>query len=673
MNHKIKIIVSIISTLTLIMSFCGCMNSSRTASDNSTVATLPVMTTQKAQSSKTTEDISIDTYITLDDDKTTIEGNGAVFKNDVLTITKAGTYSVQGSLTDGYIFVNTNDSKKVKLYLNGVSIYSSVNAPIFVENSPKETQLILAEGSINNLSDNANRKVDENSKYATATVYSKDDLQIEGLGTLNITANFNKGIFSKNDIKICGGIINITSTDDAIRGKDSVEITGGTLNLSCGGDAIRTSNETETDKGDILISGGKFNITSSLDAIQAVGNVNISGGKFKIETAGGSTEITATEPIKGFGGGKKGMHPGDSSAAEAEENTRPSTKGIKSGKSMNISGGSFDIDSFDDAFHSNTDLTVSGGTIKIKTNDDALHCETNLTISGGSIDIAQSYEGLEGQTIDVSGGDINIVSADDGINASASADQNENPAKTGGSISEIPSEQVQPQGDLPQPPNGMEPPQGDMSQPQNGMEPPQGDISQPGNDSKQADMHQNKMNNRGGMGGKGGFGGMGDYDSSCQIKISGGKIVINAEGDGVDSNGDVVMNSGTLIVYGPVNGGNGALDYGRNFTVNGGTVLACGSSGMAEGINGGSAASLHFNQKFNANTLCTITDINGNQIISFESPKSFDDVVFSSGKLSKNTEYTIMSGGKNSGEKADGVYQGGSVTDAQKVSTATAG
>ncbi|MCM1544771.1 MAG: carbohydrate-binding domain-containing protein [Ruminococcus sp.] len=633
-NRKLKIILSSALACSLFFSLCGCAGTQAEPTEpqsNSSEPSTVEATTDSIVSGGEDEKIEIDTYITLDDTNTKIEENGAAFSNNMLMITKAGTYSLKGKLTDGYVFVNTNDSKKVKLYLNGVSIYSSANAPIYVENSPKETQIILAKGSVNNLADNADRTVDENSNYATATIYSKDDLQIEGHGVLNIAANFNKGVFSKNDIKICGGTLNITSADDAIRGKDSVEITAGTLNLSCGGDAIRTSNETEANQGNIAISGGKINITSSLDGIQAVGKAEISGGSINIKTAGGSTEITATEPKMGFGG-KKDFRPNESSASEADDT--PSTKGIKSAKSMSISGGSINIDSFDDAIHSNAELNVSGGKINVKTNDDALHCETNLTISGGKINVEQSYEGLEGQVIGISGGDIYIVSADDGLNAASPDDQSENPAKTG---------------DVPKMPNE-----------QNGRaEPPQGNADHP-----QGEMHQN---------GKGGFGGMMDNDTNCEIKINGGNIVVNAEGDGIDSNGSITMNSGTLIVYGSVSGGNGALDYGGEFKMNGGTLLACGSSGMAQGVSSGSIASLHFNQKFNANSLCTITDSSGREIISFASPKSFDDVVFASGKLIKSAEYNIMSGGTNSGTATNGVYKNGTVTGAQNVGTAVAG
>lgn len=641
-KNRCFVLIALLCVLPIIL--CSCANSSENANtteNTSTSNTIIEATTEQAVTAGTDEKINIDTYITLDDENTSVKGNGAQFSKNVVTISKAGTYSISGKLSDGYIFVNTSDNKKVKLYLNGVSIYSSSNAPIFVENSPKETQIILAKNSVNNLADNADRKINDNGDYATASIYSKDDLQIEGHGKLNIAANFNKGIFSKNDIKICGGTINITSLDDAIRGKDSIEITAGTIDLKCGGDAIRTSNETDTDKGNITISGGKFNIESTLDAIQSVGRMQISGGSFNIKTAGGSANAEAK--TNEFNKGRSNQRPNDSSMSEDENVNTPSTKGIKSEKSMNISGGSFEVDSLDDAFHSNTDLTVSGGTMKIKTNDDALHCENKLTIGGGKITVEQSYEGLEGKIIDISGGDIYIKSLDDGINSASDSSQNE--------------ASMNPKEDMPQIPDGQRR-EFEGSVP-NGEEPPTGDFPHGGEDKNGFPKN-----------GNGAPGAMHDYDSNCKININGGSIVIDASGDGIDSNGDITMQNGTLVIYGPTNGGNGALDYGGSFNMNGGTLLACGSAGMAQSVSG-DVPVIHFNEKFEANTICTVTDSNGEQIISFASPKEYEDVVFASSELNRSSEYNILSGGKNSVESINGIFNG-KTADAKQLISVTA-
>jgi len=99
-----------------------------------------------------------------------------------------------------------------------------------------------------------------------------------------------------------------------------------------------------------------------------------------------------------------------------------STKGLKGGTSVAISGGTFTIDSEDDGVHSNGDVTISGGTFDIATGDDGMHADDTLTVSGGTITITQSYEGLEGETVVISGGNIDLVASDDGINAAGGGD-----------------------------------------------------------------------------------------------------------------------------------------------------------------------------------------------------------------------------------------------------------
>ena len=90
---------------------------------------------------------------------------------------------------------------------------------------------------------------------------------------------------------------------------------------------------------------------------------------------------------------------------------------------LTISGGTFDIDTLDDAIHSNADVTVSGGTLDISTGDDGIHSDNNTVVSGGEINIAKCYEGLEGQTVTVSGGKVTLTSSDDGINAAGGDNQ----------------------------------------------------------------------------------------------------------------------------------------------------------------------------------------------------------------------------------------------------------
>ncbi len=602
--------------LLFILTSCKSKSEDNTTEPPVLSTTQSTVSTEKETSKKSTADSSlsdkIDTYIVLDDSNSIINGNGASFENNILTITQSGTYSLEGTLSDGKILINSPDeAKKVKLVLNGVTVSCSTDAPLFIENSPKETILILKDGTTNTFSD-TERDVptDENADYATATVYSKDDLQIEGNGTLNIKGNFNKGIFSKNDIDIRGGDLNIESVDDGIRGKDSVEISAGEINITCGGDGIRTNETQQEEKGSIIINGGIITVSSELDCIQSVKDITVTGGTLNLTSGGGATEsISATDregndfhmgggnagpPDRGNRGGKGGMfgiygggpRPEDSSAVESENEDTPSVKGIKADGIITINGSDTVISSADDCIHA-PDIKISNGAFSLKSDDDGIHADNSLEISGGDIDITYSYEGIEGKAINISDGNIKIKSTDDGFNAA------------GDTVS---------------------------------------------NNPMQADL-------------------------SCEINIRGGRIHIDADGDGIDSNGNVNQSGGTVTVFGPASGANGALDYGGKYTVSGGTLLALGSQGMAQSVTGDSLEVLAFTYSCKADVLNTITDSQGNALIGFKSPKSFGTVVYVSDKLKSGESCSVYSDGSYNSEGENGVWLKGDYTKGTLVGT----
>ncbi len=595
------------------------LTSCKNNTDNKTVSAPPMLSTTQA-TTLNSEDFSknitlepslsekVDTYVMLNDDSTTINGEGATFKSGVLKITQSGTYSLKGTLSDGKIFIDSPDeNKKVKLILNGITISCSTDAPLFIENSPKETILILADGSVNSFTDTAREvPADENIDYATAVIYAKDDLQIEGNGTLNVRSNFNKGIFSKNDIDIRGGIINIESVDDGIRGKDSVEISGGEINITCGGDGIRTNETQQEGKGNIAISGGVVNVTSDLDCIQSVKDITISGGVLKLTSDGGATEAVSPQNMGGMNpmggdrggrgerpdkGGMFGMYgggprPEDSSANEAQQEDTPSTKGIKADGKITVTGGEITVSSTDDSIHA-PDIDISGGAFNLKSDDDGIHADNTVNIKNAYVNVTYSYEGIEGTAINIESGNISVKATDDGFNAAGES---------------------------------------------TGRNPMQADYS-------------------------------------CEINVFGGYIHIDADGDGVDSNGNVNQKGGTIIVFGPQDGGNGALDYGGKYTVSGGTLLALGAQGMAQSVTGENMEVLAFTYSCGADVLNTITDSEDNMLIGFRSPKSFGTVVFVSDKLKVDESYSIYSGGSydNDGEK--GIWLSGNYTKGTLVGT----
>ena len=316
-----------------------------------------------------------------------------------ITITKGGIYNLTGTISNGLITIETTDN--VKLILNGVNISNNSGPAIYIKKA-NMTVISLSEETDNYLSDGSNyTDYDDDVEGA---IYSKDDLILEGTGTLNITSSKGDAIVSKDNIKINSGTYNITSTLDGIRGKDSVYITSGVFNIDAGGDGIKSTNTSSSAKGYVTILGGTFNITATLDGIQAETNLTIKSGDFTIKTGGTSSNTT-----------KKTYYTNEKSA-----------KGIVAGTLLTIENGTFNLNTYDDSLHSNGNITINSGEYYISSGDDAIHADDTLTINNGTIEVTKSYEGLEAETIVLNAGTINLEASDDGINAAGGADSSAN-------------------------------------------------------------------------------------------------------------------------------------------------------------------------------------------------------------------------------------------------------
>ena len=275
-----------------------------------------------------------------------------------LNIIKSGTYHLTGALIDGVININVdNEEGVVRLILDNATIKNSSGPAIACYSGDDLVIELIGE----NVIEDATEYSADYDEDVSGAVYSKADLTFNGDGILNITANYQDGIVSKDDLKFNGGTYNIKSTDDGIRGKDSVYVTNGTFNIDATGDAIKSTNETTAGKGFVLIEDGAFKLTAA-------------------------------------------------------------AKGIKAINSILIHDGNFDITSRDDAIHSNNYVGIKNGDFNISSSDDAIHADRQLIIDGGNITIIQSYEGLEAQAITINNGKISIKSFDDGINAGGGAD-----------------------------------------------------------------------------------------------------------------------------------------------------------------------------------------------------------------------------------------------------------
>lgn len=347
------------------------------------------------------------TLISLTDSSATAKGKYTGYEIDGtdVSITAAGTYVFSGDCDNGSITVKKGVTG-VTIVLNGLTLTNDDSAAITL-NKTAEASLIAAAGTTNTVADTEG----SNDENAAIKVKSGAALAIGGKGTLTVDGNAKNGIKGAADavITVAEGKLNINAADDGLSCDDELNITGGTLSITAGGDAVKASPDTgdtenpdTTSLGNVTISGGTLTLNAAADGIQADGDLTISGGTFHVKTNGGHTTALT-----------------DDSA---------SCKGFKAGKTLTVTGGTLTVDSADDALHANTDVTISGGTLTLATGDDGVHADNDLVIGtkGASststprINITASYEGLEGTTVTVYSGDIDVAASDDGVNAASS-------------------------------------------------------------------------------------------------------------------------------------------------------------------------------------------------------------------------------------------------------------
>lgn len=347
------------------------------------------------------------TLVTLTDSSATAKGKYTGYEIDGtdVSITAAGTYVFSGDCDDGSITVKKGVTG-VTIVLNGLTLTNDDSAAITL-NKTAEASLIAAAGTTNTVADTEGSS-DEN---AAVKVKSGAALSIGGTGTLTVDGNAKNGIKGAADavITVAEVKLNINAVNDGLSCDDELTIAGGTLHITAGGDAVKASPDTgdtenpdTTSLGNVTISGGTLTLSAAEDGIQADGDLTISGGTFHVKTNGGHTTALT-----------------DDSA---------SCKGFKAGKTLTVTGGTLTVDSADDALHANTDVTISGGTLTLATGDDGVHADNDLVIgtkgafstSTPRINITASYEGLEGMTVTVYSGDIDVVASDDGVNAASS-------------------------------------------------------------------------------------------------------------------------------------------------------------------------------------------------------------------------------------------------------------
>lgn len=635
MNNKK--ILPIFLACTLLLSGCGGSQDTKdtdndTKSESGTAVTVDFSQTDEDmfsnRDSKTDYDENTSIHIQLNGSSVTCDSNAVEISGSTITITDEGTYIFSGTLDNGMILVNAEESDKPQLVFNNVTIHNETSSPLYILEADK-VFVTLAEGSTNTLSNGGTfNAIDENN--IDGTIYSKQDLTFNGSGGLAVNSPAGHGIVAKDDLVFTGGTYTITSANHGLDANDSLRVKNANITIAAGKDGAHVENSDDAELGFIYIASGTFDINAEGDGLSAGAYVQINDGSFNI-VAGGGYENASNQSSDNWGnfgggmgipGGQGGGMPGggrgnsgnpgagrsggttgnstgtsaeslnnnstsdSSTISETEENDgSTSMKGIKSANSMLINGGTFTIDSADDSIHSNVSVYVNDGTFEIASGDDALHGEEELTITSGTITINSSYEGLEALNITISGGDISIQSSDDGINAAGGTDSS---GTTGGRDA----------------------------------------------------MFGGGMSHGGNMGGM-------SSNSNGSIIITGGNIFMYAEGDGLDANGYIEITGGKIIVTGPTSGDTAILDYDTTASIDNATFIGVGSTMMAQTFSDGSQGTMAVQASANGGTEIRIEDTKGNEIISYTPETSFQCVIISTPDLVKGDSYTIYVGSQS--------------------------
>lgn len=590
------------------------------------------------------------TRITLDGDEVAVFGGGAYAFDGNVMITGKGKYVISGTLTDGSVIVDADSSAKIWIMLDGAEITCSTGACLDVEQADK-VFLSLAEGSENRLT-TLGFSAENRTAGMDGAVFSRDDLTINGSGSLTVTAGEESGIVCNDELIFTGGTVTVDAVADALHVNDNLRIMETQLSLKAGDDGISlTGLESE-----LYWESGTLTAAAAGDGINAENSIRILDGSLTLEAGDDGISAGGVAGTLEISGGNLQITAAD--------------KGISTENTVTLTGGTVEIDAVDDGVSSAGLFRMEDGALTITSGDDGIHSDTAVEIAGGTVRIPSCYEGIEAVTIDVSGGEITIEPEDDGLNANGGTNsfggfggrggfgggpggmqggpgmgmpgqngENENggfepPMMPGGNENERPERPTMPDEDG----NVM------PELPATGSAEEQ---REPGTDAAAGERPAMPMQDAAST----------ETTESTEtwIHVSGGSItVVNSvarDADGLDSNGDIIISGGVIRVSLTNSGSNSALDCGTEsggrMEISGGEVIACGSYAMAEGFDSSSSqCSILYNIKRGApaGTTVALEDTEGNVILSYEVPCSFSSVAISCPEMQIGETYLVAIG-----------------------------
>lgn len=409
-------------------------------------------------------------------------------------------------------------------------------------------------------------------------------------------SNVDGAIFSRADLTINGGgTLNVSGNmNHGIVSKDDLAITGGNITITAKGNGI-------CGKDCVKIADGTIKITSEGDGIKSNNTEDSSRGYVYI--GGGKIEITSTtdgiqaETLLTVEKAQITLKTGGGSENSSKTSGGEARPGWGHWGTDNSSTTEDDTASAK-GLKAGGDLKITDSTITADTSDDSIHSNSNVTVESGTLNLKSGDDGIHADTATtINGGTILIEKSYEGIEGS-------NVTINGGTI--------------------------DLTASDDGIN------AAGGNDSSAM----------GGRPGQNSF----TENSDVFIKITGGKITVNSEGDGIDSNANITVEGGETYVNGPQSSGDAAFDYDGTATVSGGILVAAGSSGMAQGFSDSSiqcSILYNFSSSHSAGDKITLSDSSGNEIISYTPTKQYSSVVITTSKITKDGTYKLDAGSES--------------------------
>lgn len=408
-------------------------------------------------------------------------------------------------------------------------------------------------------------------------------------GSTFTNADLDAAVWSKADLTINGtGTLAVTSPfGDGISSKDDLKLVSGQITVNAAKDGIKGRDRLAVKDATLAVTSGADGLEATNDQSADLGFLWIEGGRIQVQAGGDALAARTSILLKG---GSLDLATGSGAGVSLQNQALPSGPS-RTAVSTNATSSTIS----QKGLKAGADILITGGTITTNTTDDALHAAGLISIAGAALTLASGDDGIHSDTaIHIESGTIAIRKSYEGIESAVITID-------GGTLTIASSD------------DGINIAGGVDGSAQNGR-PGQSTIS---------------------------------ADSPYLLTISGGSITVDALGDGVDIGGNIVMNGGSLLVYGPTSDGDGSLDYDGTFLLNGGTVLAGGSMGMAMTPGSGSripSVSIGFQTAVAAGTPITVRDASGNVLTSFTSPKAVRSLVASTEKLAEGGSYTVYVG-----------------------------